>query len=118
MKAAVYKKYGPPEVVKLVEVDKPSPKGDEVLVKVYASTVNRTDCGFRSAEYFISRLFSGLFRPKFKTLGSEFAGEIEAIGKDVTSFTIGEKLFGYNDTKCGAHAEYMTIEENEAITTI
>lgn len=118
MRAIINTEYGPPEVVKLMEVDKPVPKDNEILIKVHASTVNRTDCGFRSAEYFISRLFSGLFRPKFKTLGSEFAGEIEAIGKDVTSFTIGEKVFGYNDTKCGAHAEYMTIEENEAITTI
>ena len=76
MKAAVYKKYGPPEVVKLVEVDRPSPGSNEVLVKVYATTVNRTDCGFRSAEYFISRFFSGLFRPKFEILGNEFAGII------------------------------------------
>jgi NADPH:quinone reductase-like Zn-dependent oxidoreductase len=118
MKAAVYKKYGPPEVVKLVEVDKPSPKGDEVLVKVYASTVNRTDCGFRSSEYFISRLFSGLFKPKFGILGNEFAGIIEAVGKDVTLLNIGDKVFGYNDKKFGAHAEYMTITETDAITTI
>ena len=118
MKAAVYKKYGPPEVVKLVEVDKPSPKGDEVLVKVYASTVNRTDCGFRSSEYFISRLFSGLFKPKFGILGNEFAGIIEAVGKDVTLLNIVDNVFGYNDKKFGAHAEYMTITETDAITTI
>lgn len=118
MKAAVYKKYGPPEVVKLVEVDKPSPRSNEVLVKVYATTVNRTDCGFRSAEYFISRFFSGLFKPKFGILGNEFAGIIEAVGKDVTLFNVGDKVFGYNDTKFGAHAEYMTIAETDAITTI
>jgi len=118
MKAAVYKKYGPTEVVKLVEVDKPSPKGDEVLVKVYASTVNRTDCGFRSSEYFISRLFSGLFKPKFGILGNEFAGIIEAVGKDVTLLNIVDNVFGYNDKKFGAHAEYMTITETDAITTI
>ncbi|MCY7309719.1 MAG: alcohol dehydrogenase catalytic domain-containing protein, partial [Chitinophagaceae bacterium] len=86
MRAIINTEYGPPEVVKLMDVDKPSPKDKEVLIKVYASTVNRTDCGFRSAEYFISRFFSGLFRPKNKTLGNEFAGEIEAIGKDVTLF--------------------------------
>lgn len=118
MKAAVYNKYGPPEVVKLVEVDKPSPRSNEVLVKVYATTVNRTDCGFRSAEYFISRFFSGLFKPKFGILGNEFAGIIEAVGKDVTLLNIGDKVFGYNDTKFGAHAEYMTIAETDAITTI
>jgi NADPH:quinone reductase-like Zn-dependent oxidoreductase len=101
-----------------MEVDKPEPKDNEVLIKVYATTVNRTDCGFRSAEYCIVRFFSGLFRPKNKTLGNEFAGDIEAIGKDVTSFNIGDKVFGYNDTKFGAHAEYMTMAENEAITTM
>jgi len=115
MRAIIYTKYGPPEVAKLMEIDKPVPKNNEVLIKVYVTTVNRTDCGFRSAEYFISRFFSGLFRPKNKTLGSEFAGKIETIGKYVTSFKIGDKVFGYNDTKFGAHAEYMTIAENEAI---
>ena len=118
MIAAVYKKYGPPEVVKLAEVDRPSPRSNEVLVKVQATTVNRTDCGFRSAEYFISRLFSGLFKPKFEILGNEFAGIIEAVGNDVTLFNIGDKVFGYNDSKFGAHAEYMTIAETDAITTI
>jgi NADPH:quinone reductase-like Zn-dependent oxidoreductase len=118
MRAIVNTKYGPPDVVKLREVDKPAPKDNEVLIKVNATTVNRTDCGFRSAEYFISRFFSGLFRPKFKTLGNEFAGVIEAIGKNVTSFNIGDKVFGFSGIKFGAHAEYMTIAENEAITTM
>ena len=116
MKAAVYRKYGTPEVVKLEEVEKPTPRSNEVLVKVYATTVNRTDCGFRSAEYLISRFFSGLFKPKFKILGNEFAGVIEAVGKDVTILNIHDKVFGYNDTKFGAHAEYMTIAEKDAIT--
>jgi NADPH:quinone reductase-like Zn-dependent oxidoreductase len=118
MKAAIYTKYGPPEVVQLSEVEKPVPKDNEVLIKNYAATVNRTDCGFRSAEYFIVRFFSGLIRPKNKTLGNEFAGEIEAVGKDVTSFKPGDKVFGYNDTKFGAHAEYMVMAGNEAITTM
>ncbi len=118
MKAAVYKKYGPPEVVKLEEVEKPTPRSNEVLVKVYAATVNRTDCGFRSAEYFVSRFFSGLFKPKYRILGNEFAGIIEAIGKDVKLLHAGDKVFGYNDTKFGAHAEYLTIAETDAITTI
>jgi len=118
MRAVINTEYGPPEVVKLMEVDKPLPKDIEVLIKVYAITVNRTDCGFRSAEYFISRFFSGLFRPKNKTLGNEFAGEIETVGKDVTSFKSGDKVFGYNDTKFGAHAEYMTMAADEALTTM
>jgi len=118
MKAIVHTKYGPPEVLQLKEVEKPVPKDTEVLIKVHAATVNRTDCGFRSAEYFISRFFSGLLKPKYQTLGCEFAGVIEEVGKDVTSFKIGDKVFGYNDSKFGAHAEYMTLAENEAITKI
>ncbi|MDZ4792847.1 MAG: NAD(P)-dependent alcohol dehydrogenase [Bacteroidota bacterium] len=118
MKAAIYTQYGPPEVVKLQEVPKPTPKDNDVLIKVHVSTVNRTDCGFRSAEYFIVRFFSGLFRPKNKILGNEFAGEIEAVGKNVTSFKPGDKVFGYNDKKFGAHAEYMIMREPDSITTI
>jgi NADPH:quinone reductase-like Zn-dependent oxidoreductase len=118
MRASINTEYGPPEVVTLMKVDKPVPQDNEVLIKVYATTVNRTDCGFRSAEYFVSRFFSGLFKPKFKTLGCEFAGEIEARGENVTSFHIGDKVFGFSGTKFGAHAEYMTLAENDAITTM
>lgn len=115
MKAIVHTKYGPPEVVKLMEVPKPIPKNKEVLVKVYASTVNRTDAGFRSAEYFISRFWSGLLRPKYTILGCEFSGIIEEVGKNVTTFKKGDKVFGYNDKTFGGHAEYLTIAENEAV---
>ncbi len=115
MKAIVHTKYGPPEVVKLMEVTKPMPKDNEVLIQVYAFTVNRTDAGFRSAEYFISRFWSGLLRPKYTVLGSEFAGIIEEVGKNVTTFKKGDKVFGYNDKTFGGHAEYLTIAKNEAI---
>jgi NADPH:quinone reductase-like Zn-dependent oxidoreductase len=118
MKAAIHTRYGPPEVVHVLEVDKPEPKNNEMLIKVMASTVNRTDCGFRSAQYFVSRFFSGLFVPKYKTLGNEFSGIIEAIGENVSTFRVGDKVFGYNDVKFGAHAEYLTIAEHEAITTL
>lgn len=118
MKAIVYTKYGPPEVVKLMEVDKPVPSDNEILIKVYASTVNRTDSGFRSAEYFISRFWSGLLRPKYNILGCEFAGVIEEIGKDVTTFKKGDKVFGYNDKTCGGHGEYLTIGENDSVTIL
>jgi NADPH:quinone reductase-like Zn-dependent oxidoreductase len=118
MKAAIHTKYGPPEVVKVMAVEKPVPKDNEVFIKIFATTVNRTDCGFRSANYFISRFFSGLFKPKQQTLGNEFAGEIESIGKNVTLFKIGDNVFGYNDSKFGAHAEYIVLSENDAITTI
>jgi NADPH:quinone reductase-like Zn-dependent oxidoreductase len=116
MKAIIHTRYGPPEVLQLAEVAKPVPKENEVLIKVHATTVNRTDCGFRSAEYFISRFFSGLFRPKNQILGNEFAGEIEAVGKEVKLFQPGDRVFGYNDITFGAHAEYMVIAEDEPIT--
>ena len=80
MKAIIYSKYGPPEVARLTEVARPSPRDNEILLKVYSSTVNRTDSGFRSAEYFISRFWSGLFRPKHKILGCEFSGVVEEVG--------------------------------------
>ena len=118
MKAAVYTHYGPPEMVHLSEVEKPVAYDNEVLIKVSASTVNRTDCGFRSANYFIVRFWSGLIRPKNPVLGCEFAGVIEAIGKNVTLFKPGDKVFGYNDTKFGGHAEYMTMAEDDSLTTM
>ncbi|MBK9317622.1 MAG: NAD(P)-dependent alcohol dehydrogenase [Bacteroidetes bacterium] len=118
MKAVVYKKYGPPEVAQLAEVEKPVAKANEILVKVYASTVNRTDAGFRSAEYFISRFWSGLLRPKYPILGCEFAGSIEEIGRDVSAFKKGDRVFGFNDKSFGGHGEYLTIAENDAIAHI
>lgn len=118
MKAIVYTHYGPPEVATLMDVPKPIHKDNEVLIKVYASTVNRTDSGFRSAEYFISRFWSGLLRPKYKILGCEFAGIIEEVGKSVMRFKKGDEVFGYNDKTFGGHAEYLTIAESDAITTL
>jgi NADPH:quinone reductase-like Zn-dependent oxidoreductase len=118
MKAIIHTRYGPPEVLQLAVVPKPSPKENEVLIKVHATTVNRTDCGFRSAEYFISRFFSGLFRPKNQILGNEFAGEIEAIGSSVKSFQPGNRVFGYNDITFGAQAEYMVMAEDGPIATM
>jgi NADPH:quinone reductase-like Zn-dependent oxidoreductase len=115
MKAAVHTRYGPPEVVQVKDIPAPVPKASEVLIHVHASTVNRTDCGFRSAEYFISRFFSGLFKPKQTTLGNEFAGVISAIGPGVTQFKIGDCVFGYNDQQFGAHAEYMLMPQDGAM---
>ena len=115
MKAIVYTKYGPPEVAKLTEVAQPVPKNNEILLKVYRSTVNRTDSGFRSAEYFISRFWSGLLRPKYPILGCEFAGVVEGIGQDVSVFKKGDKVFGFNDKSFGGHGEYLTIPETAAV---
>ncbi|HZG00716.1 MAG TPA: NAD(P)-dependent alcohol dehydrogenase [Chitinophagales bacterium] len=115
MKAIVYERYGPPEVAQLKEVTKPVPKENDVLIKIHATTVNRTDCGFRSAEYFIVRFWSGLVTPNNKILGSEFAGVVEDVGKNVTSFKVGDKVFGYNDKTFGGHAEYMTMNAESSI---
>ena len=118
MKAVVYKKYGPPEVAQLTEIPKPIPGDNDLLIKVHASTVNRTDCGFRSAEYFISRFWTGLFRPKNQVLGTEFAGVVEAVGKNVSLFKVGDRVFGFDDKTCGGHGEYLTIAETKGVTTI
>ncbi len=114
MKAAINMEYGAPEVVRIMEIDKPEPKDNEIRLKVHASTVNRTDCGFRSAEYFISRFWSGLLKPRNKTLGCEFAGQIDTVGKNVKSRKVGDKIFGFNDVRFGGHAEYMILNENDA----
>ncbi|MGB8957674.1 MAG: NAD(P)-dependent alcohol dehydrogenase [Candidatus Aminicenantales bacterium] len=116
MKAVVYTQYGPPEVLQLKEVEKPTPKDDEVLIKIHATTVNRTDCGFRKPEYgFVIRLINGLFRPRRNILGSEFAGEIEAIGKGVRTLSRGDQVFGLSTGHFGAHAEYLCIPEKGSI---
>ena len=86
MRAVVYNTYGAPDVLRLEDVERPVPKEDEVLVRIKATTVNRTDCGLRSAKPFIIRYFIGLLRPKRKILGMELAGEIEAVGAAVTQF--------------------------------
>ncbi len=118
MKAAVYTKYGPPEVLQLKEVEKPTPKDNEVLIKVHATTVNRTDCGFLRAKPFFIRFISGLAGPKRTILGCEFAGEIEAVGKNVKSLVSGDHVFGYSGVSFGAQAEYMTMPEQGMLTTV
>jgi NADPH:quinone reductase-like Zn-dependent oxidoreductase len=118
MKAAVHAKYGPPDVVRIAEVDKPTPKDNEVLVKVHATTVNRTDCGLRAAKPFIVRFFTGLVRPRVTVLGNEFAGAVEAVGGGVTSFQVGDRVFGFSGDRFGAHAEYLAIPEDGLIATM
>lgn len=118
MKAAVYTRYGEPEVVNVIDMAIPVPNDDEMLIKIHAAAVNRTDTGFRSAEYFVSRLFSGLLRPKLRVLGCEFSGEVVTIGKDVRNFKIGDRIFGYDDRNFGGHAEYKVMLENGAVALI
>jgi len=101
MRAVVHDRYGGPAVLRVEEVERPVPKEDEVLVKIHATTVNRTDCGARAAEPFISRFFTGLRRPKRRILGSELAGEVEAVGAAVSQFEeVGDRVFGM---RAGAH---------------
>jgi NADPH:quinone reductase-like Zn-dependent oxidoreductase len=116
MKAVVNTKYGPPEVLRLEEVEKPFPKDNEVLIKIYSTTVNRTDCGFKQPEYFIVRLINGLLKPKKTLLGSEMAGEIEATGKHVKTFKPGDQVFGLSTFNFGTHAEYICMSEENSIT--
>ncbi len=110
MRAVVYDSYGPPEVLRLEEVEKPVPEHDQVLVKIHATAVNRTDAGLRSAEYFISRLFTGLLRPKRAILGMELAGEVEVAGAAVAEFKVGDEVFGVIGS--GTHAEFVCIRES------
>ncbi len=110
MQAAVYHKYGPPEVVKVTSYPRPVPKPDEILIRVHASTVNRTDSGFRGANYFIIRFFSGLFGPRQKVLGTEYAGVVVGLGEKVNDFKAGDRVFGFSDPQFGAHAQYMVVK--------
>jgi NADPH:quinone reductase-like Zn-dependent oxidoreductase len=118
MKALVYTKYGPPDVLQLTEVEKPIPKDNEVLIKIHATTVNRTDCATIRAKPFFARLFTGIFKPKEIIPGTEFAGIVEEIGKNAASFNVGDRVFGFDDTGSRSHAEYKTISEDEALTII
>jgi NADPH:quinone reductase-like Zn-dependent oxidoreductase len=119
MRAAVHTSYGPPDVVRISAVEKPAAKDNQVLVKVHATTVNRTDCGFRAGTPFFVRLFTGLIRPKVTILGNEFAGEVETVGSGVTSFQVGDRVFGYSGlqhgSRFGAHAEYLAIAEDGSL---
>ena len=118
MKAAVQTRYGRPDVVRISEVGKPTPKHNEVLVKVHATTVNRTDCACRAAKPFFMRFFTGLIRPRATVLGNEFSGVVAAVGGGVTSFKVGDRVFGYNEGPFGAHAEYMAIPEDGSLAAM
>jgi NADPH:quinone reductase-like Zn-dependent oxidoreductase len=118
MKAAVHSRYGPPDVVRVAEVDKPSIEDQDVLVKVHATTVNRTDCAYRAARPFFMRALTGLARPRRAVLGTEYAGVVEAVGSGVTSFAVGDRVFGYNEGAFGTHAEYLSVPQGGAIGTM
>lgn len=115
MKAAYHVQYGLPEVLSVREIEKPVPKENELLIRVHAATVNRTDCGILAARPFVLRFITGLFKPKLPVTGSDFAGEVEAVGSQVSRFKAGDKVWGFNDQGISSHAEYMTINEKQAI---
>ena len=110
MRAVVHESYGGPDVLRVADVERPVPKDDEVLVRVHATTVTRTDCGLRSAKPFFGRSITGLRRPKRKTLGMELSGEIEEVGAGVTRFSVGDEVFGIKGF--GANAEFVCVRES------
>lgn len=118
MKAAIRTKYGLPELLKIQEVDLPTPNDNEVLVKVYATTVSRTDNHLLEGTPFIMRLFSGLFKPRLPITGTDFAGQIESTGKNVSAFKTGDNVMGFGFMGLQSHAQYITIPEDKAIITM
>ena len=118
MRAVVHDRYGPPSVLRVLDLPRPAPQPDEVLVRVHATTVNRTDCGFRDPTPFFVRVFSGIVRPRHRILGTEFAGEVVEAGTSVTGFKKGDRVFGVNDMLFGAHAEYLCVAESKPIAAI
>lgn len=118
MKAAVRTKYGPPEVLNVRDVEQPVPKDDEIIVRVHACTVNRTDCGILLARPFVIRFFTGLSKPKLPTTGTDFAGVVEAAGAAVRGFGVGDRVWGFDDNGLGSHAQYLAIRADKAIQKI
>jgi NADPH:quinone reductase-like Zn-dependent oxidoreductase len=115
MRAVVHDRYGTPDVLRLEDVERPSPDADEVLVRVHATTVNRTDCHRRAAKPFLWRFLAGILRPRRRILGGEMAGEVEAVGPAVTRFAVGDRVFGTSGPKLGAHAEFLCRRETGLI---
>ncbi|MFZ1808401.1 MAG: NAD(P)-dependent alcohol dehydrogenase [Cyclobacteriaceae bacterium] len=118
MKAATRFVYGSPEVLRIEEMPKPQPKSTEVLVKIHAATVNRTDCANLTAKPFIMRFVLGLFKPKLPITGTDFSGVVEAVGESVTRFKVGDKVWGFGDGGLSSHAEYIAISASMPIETI
>ena len=115
MKAVIQNRYGPPEFLQIGEVQKPEPKANEVLIRVLATTVNRTDCGILLARPFVARFFTGLFKPNSPIPGTDFSGQVEVIGSEVSRFCVGDRVWGFNDSGLKSQAQYMVLKDSEAI---
>jgi NADPH:quinone reductase-like Zn-dependent oxidoreductase len=118
MKTSYRTTYGGPEILSVQQAAVPTPAEDEVLIRVRASTVNRTDCGVLWGAPFVFRFFTGLFKPRFSATGTDFAGEVAAIGAKVTGFKVGDRVWGFRDEGRGSHAQYFAMKESAEITTI
>jgi NADPH:quinone reductase-like Zn-dependent oxidoreductase len=113
MKAVIYEKYGSPEVLELREIDRPSVADDEVLVKNHAASIQQTDIRFRTGTPFMARVLGGLFKPKNQILGCDYSGTVEAIGKNVDEYKVGDEVYGQLERRTGTHAEYIRVSMNE-----
>ena len=118
MRAAVRTRYGGPEVVGFDDVPEPVPGRGELLVRVHATTVNRTDCAYRSGHPWINRAFCGWPRPRVHVLGSEYAGVVAGLGEDVTSYAVGDRVFGFVDGRPGAHAELVAVAADGLVAPV
>lgn len=118
MKAAYREHYCPPEKLEVRALEMPQPQADEILIRVMATTVNRTDCAVLTGSPFVMRFFTGLFKPKRPITGTDFAGVVEAVGEKVTRFQGGDKVFGFHDQGLSSHATFMCIEDRKAMQSI
>ncbi len=118
MQAITRTKYGTPSVLSLSKIDKPSPRKNEICIRVHYTTVNRTDGGILTGKPYLIRAFTGLFKPRALVTGTDFAGEVVQVGKDVTAFKVGDKVWGLNDEGLSSQAEYMVIKETKAVLKV
>ena len=118
MKAVVHDRYGPPAVLRLEDVEQPFPKDDEIRVRVRSATVSRSDCALRAGDSWMSRVLTGIRRPKRRILGSDLAGEVDAVGPKVSDFAVGDRVFGINPWKFGTHAEFVCMRAEGAVATM
>jgi NADPH:quinone reductase-like Zn-dependent oxidoreductase len=113
VKAIVYEEYGPPEVLQLQEMRKPTPSDDEVLVRVHAASIQQTDVNFRKGTPFLARVLAGLFRPRNQILGCDYSGTVEETGKNIDEYCVGDEVYGQLDKRTGTHAEYISLTMKE-----